>query len=625
MVGPLGLLVEGDRVAKIVSMEMIESPLAWISGTDESLQAEATRYTSRSYYSLFVRSLGVEVVEAVVSIRPLNVVLADRSSAVTSSGRKGLWLWFERELRRLECSINFKSLGSGRALSLESAGSVSVGSWSGALLILGVFTRVYDPYVGRLREDFWEELGTIRGLWQDPWCIGGDFNVVTFLRERNKVSRLSSTMRRFSEVIEDLELRDLPLQGGFSPLKASLKLPFTEEEVHLALMGMNGDKAPGLDGFTGAFWQFCWEFVKEEILEMFKEFHEQKAFLKSLNTTFLVLIPKKGGAEELGDFRPISLVGGCINSWLRQILDASLIANEVIDSWKKRGEKGLICKLDIEKAYDSVNWKFLMRVMQKWGLGTSARRPPIPILVHYGDGGVERLYSEGCGRGLHFRVQDSEGQGASCEHFPPSFADDAIVFCEAKKDDMTFLSWILCWFEAASGLRINLAKSEIIPVGEVEEILEMAVELGCKVGKDEVEVGPLEAAIHIKGGRIALIKSTLVSMPLYQMSLFRMPRVVARRLEKLQRDFLWGGGSMERKAHLVNWERVCMGKEKGGLGLRKLIPLNKALLGKWVWRFANAKEEMWKRVLVAKYGQEEFGWRLRRQMGFLGLGFGRRS
>ena len=82
-----------------------------------------------------------------------------------------------------------------------------------------------------------------------------------------------------------------------------------EEEVHSALMDMNGDKAPGSDGFTRAFWQFCWEFVKEEVLEMFKEFHEQNAFLKSLNTTFLVLIPKKGGAEELGDFRPISLLG----------------------------------------------------------------------------------------------------------------------------------------------------------------------------------------------------------------------------------------------------------------------------------------------------------------------------
>ena len=81
---------------------------------------------------------------------------------------------------------------------------------------------MYDPSVGGLREDFWEELGTIRGLWQDPWCIGGDFNVVTFLRERNKVSRLSSAMRRFSEVIEDLELRDLPLQGGFFAWRGGL-------------------------------------------------------------------------------------------------------------------------------------------------------------------------------------------------------------------------------------------------------------------------------------------------------------------------------------------------------------------------------------------------------------------
>ena len=113
---------------------------------------------------------------------------------------------------------------------------------------------------------------------------------------------------------------------------------------------------------------------------MFKEFHEHNTFLKSLNATFLVLIPKKGGAEELGDFRPISLLGGLykllakvlanrIKNMIgrvissdqnafrmgRQILDAFLIANEVIDSWKKEGKKGLICKLDIAKAYDNVN------------------------------------------------------------------------------------------------------------------------------------------------------------------------------------------------------------------------------------------------------------------------------
>ncbi|RVW20280.1 putative ribonuclease H protein [Vitis vinifera] len=366
----------------------------------------------------------------------------------------------------------------------------------------------------------------------------------------------------------------------------TLELPFTEEEVHSALMGMNGEKAPGPDGFTGAFWQFSQE----------SQYHVSCPYPKKR---------RSGGAGGFQADQPSgrlykllakvlanrikNVVGKVVSSdqnafvMDRQILDASLIANEVIDSWKKRGEKGLICKLDIEKAYDSVNWQFLMRVMQKWVLGGSARRPPIPILVYYGNGGVERLYSEGCGRGLHFRVQDPEGQGV-----------------------------------AASGLRINLAKSEIIPVGEVEEILEMAVELGCKVGQLPstylgLPLGAPNKAVSMwdgveerirwkfalwkrqyisKGGRIALIKSTLASMPLYQMSLFRMPRVVARRLEKLQRDFLWGGGSTERKAHLVNWERV----------------------------FAHAKEEMWKRVLVAKYGQEEFGWRTKKVNGAFGVG-----
>ena len=136
-----------------------------------------------------------------------------------------------------------------------------------------------------------------------------------------------------------------------------LEAPFTEGEVQSALMEMNGDKAPGPDGFSVFFWQCCWDFVKEEILEMLKEFHDQNTFLKSINNTFLMLIPKKGGAEDLGDFRPISLLGGLYkllakvlanrlkkvidkvvshdqNAFVtgKQILDASLIANGVIDN-----------------------------------------------------------------------------------------------------------------------------------------------------------------------------------------------------------------------------------------------------------------------------------------------------
>ena len=59
-----------------------------------------------------------------------------------------------------------------------------------------------------------------------------------------------------------------------------------------------------------------------------------------------------------------------------------------------------------------------------------------------------------------------------------------------------------------------------------------------------------------------------------------MSKSVVKRLEKLQREFLWGGGSLERKVHLINWEVVCTRREKGGLGIRKIDSLNKALLGK---------------------------------------------
>ncbi|KAJ9693945.1 hypothetical protein PVL29_009766 [Vitis rotundifolia] len=48
---------------------------------------------------------------------------------------------------------------------------------------------------------------------------------------------------------------------------------------------------------------------------------------------------------------------------------------------------------------------------------------------------------------------------------------------------MMFLWWLLMWFEAISGLRVNLDKSELIPIGRVENVEEFAFELGCKVGR----------------------------------------------------------------------------------------------------------------------------------------------
>lgn len=59
-----------------------------------------------------------------------------------------------------------------------------------------------------------------------------------------------------------------------------------------------------------AFWQFNWDFVKKEVTKFFRDFFVRGKFERSLNATFLALIPKKGGVKDLRDFKSISLVGG---------------------------------------------------------------------------------------------------------------------------------------------------------------------------------------------------------------------------------------------------------------------------------------------------------------------------
>ncbi|RVW54967.1 Transposon TX1 uncharacterized 149 kDa protein [Vitis vinifera] len=465
------------------------------------------------------------------------------------------------------------------------------------------------------------------------WLKEGDKNMGFFHKMANSNSR-----RNCLKKIKDLLLDP----GGWHPSMSSLEFDsigreeaarleemFSLEEVYLALSELNGDKAPGPDGFPIAFWH-----------------------------------PKKGGAEDLRDYRPISLVGGLYkilakvlanrlkkvvskvvssaqNAFVegRQILDAALIANEAIDSMLKGDEAGVLCKLDLEKAYDHFNWDFLMLVMQKMGFGEkwagwirwcistasflvlingssagffqSTRRlrqgdPISPYLFVLGMEALSCLINKAVRGGFlsGCRLRGRGGNGIQVSHL--LFADDTLVFCKDSQDQMAVLSWLLMWFEAISGLNINLEKSEILPVGSVENAEVLASELGCKVGSlpstylglplgaphksvvvwDGVEermrkrLALWKRQFISKGGRLTLIRSTLASMPIYLMSLMRIPRVVRLRLEKIQRDFLWGGGALEKRPHLVNWDV----------------------------RFAVERDSLWKLVISSKYGEEEGGW-----------------
>ena len=275
-------------------------------------------------------------------------------------------------------------------------------------------------------------------------------------------------------------------------------------------------------------------------MRMFKEFFETGEFVKNLNTTFLVLVPKKGGAEELKDFRPISLVGslykliakvfanrlkrvmhGLINRAQnafvegRQIMDASLLANEVIDTLLKRKEKWILCKIDIEKAYDQINWNCIIKVLQKMGFGAKwvkwikrcTSTTSFSVLINGSPTGFfnsSRGLRQGDPLSLYlfvigmevfsilvdkatfggflsgFKIDNRYGEELQINHL--LFANDSLVFCSDLRDQLAYLNWILLWFEAIFGLKINLEKSTILPIGNVVNLEDLAVELGCGTG-----------------------------------------------------------------------------------------------------------------------------------------------
>ncbi|WJX67429.1 hypothetical protein P8452_51895 [Trifolium repens] len=348
----------------------------------------------------------------------------------------------------------------------------------------------------------------------------------------------------------------------------------------------------------------------------------------------------------------------------RQLVDGVVVVNEVIDYAKKSGKECVIFKVDFEKVYDSVDLGFLEYMLRRFGFGDkwcawmkvcvcagnmsvlvngcateeiSIKRglkqgdplsPLLFLIVAEGLGSLMRMAVDR-GRFQPFKV----GRGG----VPVSilqYADDTLCIGEASVTNLWVIKAVLRGFELTSGLKVNFWKSCLFGVNVSNEFLTMTSEfLNCRLGVLPFKYLGLPVGANPRlcstwkpmldtikgrlgawgnkyvslGGRIVLINAVLNSLPIFFLSYFKMPVKVWQEVVKIQRKFFWGGIGSRRKICRVKWSEICKPKKEGGLGIKDLRLMNISLLAKWRWKLLKRDDELWKKVVVAKYGNNVIG------------------
>lgn len=494
----------------------------------------------------------------------------------------------------------------------------------------------------------------------------------------------------FERKFKEVESEDPNLDGiSFNQLSDGdnnwLVEDFDMAEIKTAVWECEGNKSPGPDGYNFSFLKKFWDLVSVDVKRMVDDFSIHDRWPRGTNSSFITLIPKCASPQGLNDFRPISLVG-CLYKIITKILaarmkrvlpkvihdtqyaflegrgmlDSVVIANEVIHEAKSVGMSAMVFKVDFEKAYDSVRWKFLFYMLRRMNFGEKwikwvkgcLESSYVSVLVNgsptnefkmekgvrQGDPLAPFLFlvvAEGLNGLLREAVLKEKfkpckvGRGLGVEVGLLQFADDALFLGEASLSNMVTLKCILRCFELVSGMKINFHKSKIAGIAVTDPITnQFAALLNCKVmsipfiylglpvganprrlatwdpmlNKIRSRLSSWKAKKLSFGGRVCLVKSVLTALPLYFISFFRMPKGIVKKCQQLMARFLWGGSDDVRKIAWVGWDQCCKPKSEGGLGLRDLESFNLALLGKWRWRILHEKESLWCQVLMAKYG-----------------------
>lgn len=324
------------------------------------------------------------------------------------------------------------------------------------------------------------------------------------------------------------------------------KIP-TQEEIKKVVWDMPPLKAPGPDGFPCKFYKQYWDVVGRDLILFVQDFFITGKFTRSINRTFLVLIPKRSEAKVFDDYRPISLcnvaykiVSKILANQIRRVLEElispfqsafvpgrwiaenSVLAEEVMHSIKrKKGRKGILgLKLDMSKAYDRVERvlkangfcnqfvKLVMFCVTSVSFSILLNGGPLPTF--YPERGLRQgdplspylfiLCSEVLSKLILKEERMRTINGIRIAPNCPAishlmYADDTFLFCEASTDQVQGLQRCLEKYFSWSGQRLNLHKFSVIFSKNTRTQVQYSLVsmLGCRVmnGKETFLGNPL--------------------------------------------------------------------------------------------------------------------------------------
>ncbi|GJZ45600.1 RNA-directed DNA polymerase, eukaryota, reverse transcriptase zinc-binding domain protein, partial [Tanacetum coccineum] len=431
---------------------------------------------------------------------------------------------------------------------------------------------VYAPQELTEKKMLWDYLTNVIDNWNGEVVIMDDFNEV---RKRAEIYGSIFNVQgadAFNLFISAAGLKEpqvshLQLDMDF-PNKLSLEQQVelennvTREEIKRAVWDCGVDKSPGPNGFTFGSYRRYWSFMEKDVEEAIFYFFQYGTFPKGGNYSFIALILKMHDAKMVKDFRPITLIGS-----LYKII-AKILANRIVVV--------LGDIVDFKKAYDSVCWDYLDDVLKKFGFGDrwcdwiqSCLRSYRGSVIMNGSPTREFQFHKGLKQGdplspfLFILIMESH-------HILVQRVVDAGMFRGAKVGGL--MSRVQSWNEIVDNLVSHLSKWKM-------KTLSIGV-------------------------RLTLLKLVLGSMPIYHMSLFKVPMKVLQKMESIRCHFFNGIDHNGKKPIWVKWSKVFDSKEKGGLGVSSFYALNRALLFKWVWRFHTPRMSLWARVIKGIHGED---------------------